>query len=249
MVNYTELKAAMEAKNLPVSDGDGWTGVDAHSYLAFLYFGYNNLPPVPGCYGLEYTELLLASDPDFPGAGEAPVRELQSIAITGTATAAVGGTSQLTATGTYNVAPLTEDITATVTWTSGTPANATVAAGLVTGVAAGTSEITASLGEVDSAPTTFTVTEVRALQSIAISGPTTVAQGETINLVATGTYNIAPTTVVITTEVLWASDTEASATVGTATGVVTGVAAGSANISCSLDGITAPDYAITVDAA
>lgn len=245
-INYTELKAAMETAGYTVSEGDGWTASDSAQYRDYLYFEQNNVPPVKGNYGLEYTGILPEG---FPGTGETPVRTLLSVAVTGTLTADVGSTSQLTATGTYDVEPLTEDITATATWVSATPANATVAAGLVTGVAAGTSAITAGVGEVVSAPATFTVTEVRALQSIAISGPTTVVEGETINLVATGTYNVAPTSVVITTGVAWASATEASATVGAATGVVTGVAAGSSNISCSLDGITAPNYAVTVTAA
>lgn len=244
MINYTQLKAAMAAKGLAVSAGSGWAASDEQLYLQFLYFNYNALPPVPGCYGLQYTSLLLASDPAFPGAGGTPTRTLQSIAITGTATAAVGATSQLTATGTYDVAPLTEDITSSVTWTSGTPANATVAGGLVTGVAVGTSDITASLGDVTSAPTTFTVTAARTVTSVTVSGPTTVAEGATINLTATANYNVAPLTQDVTATATWTSGTPANATV--AAGVVTGVAAGSSNITAAFGGQTSTAHAVTV---
>ena len=252
MINYTELKAAMEAKGLAVSEGDSWNGVDAHSYRQFLYFGYNNLPDVVGFYGLQYTELLTAQDEEFPGAGgdTPPVRALQSIAITGTATAAVGATSQLTATGTYNVAPLTEDLTSSAVWVSDTTANATVAAGLVTGVAAGTSSITASIGEVTSAPTTFTVTAApaRTLQSIAITGSASIVEGATAQLTATGTYNVAPLTEDITDDVDWLSSVTATATVNT-TGIVTAVAEGSTDITASLGSVNAPAHTVTVTAA
>lgn len=245
MINYTQLKAAMAAKGLAVSAGSGWAASDEQLYLQFLYFNYNALPPVPGCYGLQYTSLLLESDPAFPGAGGTPTRTLQSIAITGTATAAVGGTSQLTATGTYNVAPLTEDITASATWVSGTPANATVAAGLVTGVAVGTSAITASVGAVSSTPTTFTVTAARAVTSVTVTGPTTVAEGATINLTATANYNVAPLTENVTSTATWVSGTPANATVSS-TGVVTGVAAGSSNVTAAFGGQTSTAYAVSV---
>jgi len=75
------------------------------------------------------------------------VRTLQSIAVTpATASIGVGGTKQFTATGTYNLEPLTEDITTEVTWASSDVSVATIdAAGLATGVAEGTTNITATL--------------------------------------------------------------------------------------------------------
>jgi trimeric autotransporter adhesin len=80
---------------------------------------------------------------------------LVSIAITGTDTVVGTATSQLTATGTYSDG-LTHNITTTVSWTSATPAHATVGlhTGLVTGVAAGTTVITAT----GPGPVTATVT-------------------------------------------------------------------------------------------
>lgn len=243
--DLSAIKTAMTAAGFSPSSGSDWLVSDSAQYVQYCAIKWP-MTREQALMGLPYPGIL----PDgFPGKNPTPPRTLLSIAVTGTATCAVGATSQLTATGTYDVAPLTEDITATATWTSSTPATATVGQGLVGGVAAGSSNITASVGAVASTPLAFTVTAARALQSIAITGPATVVEGATINLVATGTYNVAPLTEVITTTVTWTSATPADATVGAATGVVTGVAAGASNISCSLGAVTAPNHAVTVTAA
>ena len=81
-------------------------------------------------------------------------KTLTSIAVTPASPAhlKVGATQQFTATGTFSDGT-TSDITATVTWHSGTTATATIsAAGLATGVAAGTTAITATQGAVTSTP-------------------------------------------------------------------------------------------------
>lgn len=80
-----------------------------------------------------------------------------SVTVSGdsTVTAASGAnhTKQLTATTNYS-----QDVTGEVTWTSSTPAKATVSStGLVTGVAAGTTNITAAIDGVTSANFTVTV--------------------------------------------------------------------------------------------
>lgn len=83
-----------------------------------------------------------------------------SVTITGTATAAVGNTSTLTAT----VVPAGS----TVTWTSSDTDVATVAAGVVTGVDAGTATITASItvnGITYAAQKEFTVTAAKSVSS------------------------------------------------------------------------------------
>ena len=82
-----------------------------------------------------------------------------SVTITGTATAAVGSTSTLTAT----VVPAGS----TVTWTSSDTDVATVAEGVVTGVDAGTSTITASItvdGITYAAEKEFTVTAAKSVK-------------------------------------------------------------------------------------
>lgn len=86
------------------------------------------------------------------------VASLSSIAITPVnPSITVGGTQQFTATGTYSDGS-TANITSSVSWTSGTPAAATINAstGLATGVADGSSVITATSGSV-SGNTTLTV--------------------------------------------------------------------------------------------
>jgi len=244
-INYTELKAAMEAAGYIVSEGDEWTASDSAQYRDYLYFQQNNIPSVKGNYGLAYTGLLPEG---FPGAGgDTPTRTLLSVAITGTLSAVVGATSQLTATGTYDIAPLTEDITSTATWVSATPANATVAAGLVTAVAAGTSAITASVGAVSSAPATFTVSAapVRTLQSIAVTGAAVVGVDATTQMTATGTYNVAPLTEDITSTVTWNSGTPSTATISS-TGLVTGVEEGVTSITASLNSVTSPAFNLNV---
>ena len=89
----------------------------------------------------------------------APQRVLTSISISpssGTVTA--GSTLQLTATGTYSD-NTTSDLTGTATWSSSSTSVATVNAGLVTGVAAGSATITAAVGSV-SATSAITVKAV-----------------------------------------------------------------------------------------
>jgi hypothetical protein len=82
---------------------------------------------------------------------------VQSIAVTPeTPATTVGDTVQLTATGTYPDAA-TADVTTAAAWASDDEAVATVAAGLVTGVAAGTATITATYsGLADSVEATVT---------------------------------------------------------------------------------------------
>ena len=138
----------------------------------------------------------------------------------------------------------TQDVTATATWVSANPAIATVsAAGLVTGVAVGATQVTATAqGKSDTANV---IVDHGALVSIALAPATAnVAVGATQQLTATGTYEDG-STAPITTGLTWASSAGNVATVS-ATGLVTGVAAGTANITATRDTITSSASAITV---
>ena len=128
--------------------------------------------------------------------------------ITGTLTACVGATTQLTGSGTA---------AAVTPWVSATPAVATVSAtGLVTGVAAGTSVITYTNN--NGCKITATVT-INALPTI--TGTLSACIGATTQLTGSGTAAaITP----------WVSATPAVATVS-ATGLVTGVAVGTSDIT------------------
>src|SRR5207248_1928375 len=82
----------------------------------------------------------------------------------------------------------TQNLTSQVTWASGTTSVATITtAGLATGVAAGTSTISASLNGITGS-TVLTVSAA-ALQSIAVTPANpSIAKGLTQQFTATGTY-------------------------------------------------------------
>src|SRR5450631_4249085 len=114
---------------------------------------------------------------------------LVSITVTpANASIAKGLTQQFSATGTYTDSS-TQNLMASVTWTSGTPATATISTGGLATVAAtsGTSTITATLGAV-SGSTVLTAT-APTLVSITVT-PTnpSIAKGLTQQFSATGTY-------------------------------------------------------------
>jgi uncharacterized protein YjdB len=177
----------------------------------------------------------------------APVT-LQSIAVTPVnPTIQAGATQQFTATGTYSDAS-TQNITAQVTWTSLNSVAATInTAGLATGLAAGQSSITATLGAV-SGNTTLTVQAAPGiLQSITVTPVNpTIQTGATQQFTATGTYSDASTQN-ITAQVTWASSNSVAATINTA-GLATGLAAGQSSITATL-GAVSGNTTLTVQAA
>ena len=141
--------------------------------------------------------------------------------ITGTTIVCVGSTRPLT------------DSTAGGHWSSSSTAIATVGSstGIVTGVSAGTCTITYTVGT-SIATVTFTVTPVAGT----ISGSSTVSAGSTITLsdaVTGGT---------------WISGNASVATVGSTTGVVTGISAGTANIYYITAGGCGAYHIITITA-
>ena len=145
----------------------------------------------------------------------------------------VGGQSTLTAT-------LTPDgASGTVTWSSSDEDVATVAAGVVTAVAAGEATITARVSETLYATCLVTVTS----NSIPATSVTlnesygTLVKGQTKTLTAT----VLPSTT--TDEPIWSSSDEDVATV--AAGVVTAVAAGEATITVTAGEVHA-DFTLTV---
>ena len=112
------------------------------------------------------------------------------------------------------------------TWTSGTPAAATVnpTSGVVTGIAAGNSTIfytvTNSCG---TSSASFTITINTLPNAGTMSGATSVCVGSTIIMSSNGAIGGT-----------WSSGTPASATVNSSTGEVTGIAAGSSIITYSV---------------
>ncbi|HEX9171534.1 MAG TPA: ice-binding family protein [Telluria sp.] len=159
---------------------------------------------------------------------------LTSLALTpSNTTFQIGATRQLAANATYSDGTVV-DVTASSTYVSATPAAVSVgSSGLITGVAAGSSVITASFGG-KSATANATATAVT-LSSIAVTpANATVAVGGSQQFLAVATYSD-NSTAIITTTATWTSSSTATATV-LSTGVATGVTPGSAVITATFGG-------------
>ena len=179
---------------------------------------------------------------------------LQSIAVSPANPSVPNGeTEQFTATGTYSDNS-TQNLTSQVTWASATPSVATISdtsgsQGLATGVALGTTTISATLNGV--AGSTVLTVSAAVLQSIAVSPANpSVAKGETEQFTATGTYSD-NSKQNLTSQVTWVSATPSVATISGASGsqgLATGVALGTSTISATLNGVVGSTV-LTVSAA
>ena len=160
----------------------------------------------------------------------APVPVIVSLALTpGTSTLQIGATRQLVAIATYSDGS-TVDVTATSTFVSANPAFVTISNGaLLTGVAAGSSTLTASFAgqtataQATTAPATLTRIAVDPVTATIIVGAT-----QQYNAIATYSDN---TTAIITSSVTWSSGNNAIATVNG--GVATGLTAGTTSITAT----------------
>ena len=136
-----------------IFDGDNILGLIADRRWFKIRTQYFNMTEFFNANNLTYQYFLndtrMCRFSLFPNAVVLALDDPDTISLSGTATCAVAGTSTLTAT-TYPVG-------ATVTWDSSDKTVATVAAGVVTGVKAGTTIITAVNGNA-SASVEFTVT-------------------------------------------------------------------------------------------
>ncbi len=171
---------------------------------------------------------------------------LDSISVgPATQTVGVGQSTQFTATGTLGNAkdPQSQNITNQVTWTSSTPAVATVnSAGVAVGVSAGTTTITATatgFSGVVSGTATLAVTGTGgvgaggALTSISIipGSQSVSASGQTGQYIALGTFSNGVTENISgMSQLAWLSSIPSVATVS-ATGLVSGVSAGTSTIT------------------
>ena len=147
------------------------------------------------------------------------VNSALSSPITGTLTTCIGATTTLA------------NSTTGGTWSSSTPAVATIgsASGVVTGISAGTSTITYTVG----GSYVTAVVSVYAMPA-AITGGGSACVNATITLACA------------TTGGSWSSSNTATASVS-GTGIVTGVAAGTANISYTISGSCSSTKTITIN--
>lgn len=174
------------------------------------------------------------------GCSGSSTHTMTSITVTpATAAIAPGATQQYKATASFGDGT-TSDVTNSVTWSSSTPAAATInSAGLATAVATGSTTITATSGTVSGSATL----NVATLTSIAITpASVTIAPAATQQFAATGTFSNSAT-LDITGQVTWASATTTVATINSA-GLATAVAVGTSNISATLGAITSTTPAL-----
>ncbi len=165
---------------------------------------------------------------------------LDSISLSsGSAALQTGGAMQLTATANYSDHS-TRDVTAIANWNTSNDFSASVTAGKVTALAAGTAQITASWNGVASSATNVTVTSpaaapAPALTKLQVTGSSTVTAGDAIQLRAIGTYSD-NSTKDLTTTAAWSSSNASLAVVQS--GAVTGINPGTASISVSMDHVS-----------
>lgn len=148
----------------------------------------------------------------------------------------VGTSGQLSASGTFSDGS-TQDLTAGVAWSSSSPGVATVSVtGRASGVATGTTTITAVHGTI-TATATVNVTAA-ALQSLTITpGTLTLVAGETRPLTATGSYSDG-TTQDLSRVVTWNSSSPSTAII-TGDGTLAAAETGNATISATYSGVSA----------
>jgi hypothetical protein len=176
----------------------------------------------------------------------APVT-LTSLAITPDAGHGAAGTAtQLTATGTFSDGSKS-NISSQVTWTSNSTAIANVnSQGVLNAFVPGNVTLSASLSGM-SASTTFTVT-APILVGIEITPPApNLANGRTLQLVATGVFSD-NSTQNLTTQVTWSSSTTAVASIGSSTGIATAAGVGTTTITAA-GGLVSGNLVLTVTAA
>jgi hypothetical protein len=168
---------------------------------------------------------------------------------------AKGLTQQFTATGTYTDNS-TQDLTATVTWASDTASVASISNvpasnGLATALGVGSANISASSSGITSPSVVLTVTAATLVTIQVTPAAPSIAKGLTQQFAATGTYTD-NSTQDLTTTATWASDATGVTSISNVSGsngVATGMGVGSANISASYNGVTSPSAALTVTAA
>jgi Fe-S cluster assembly iron-binding protein IscA len=193
-----------------------------------------------------------------PSSSGSSTPTLSSIMVTAPLTSvAPGSTDQFTATGHYSDGS-TQNLTSTATWNSSNTSAATISntagtQGLATGVAIGSTNITASLNGVTSSPVFSLTVTGAALASIAVTPLFSRAvAGITDQFNATGHYSDGSTQN-LTSAATWNSSNTAALTISNTTGsqgLATHVAIGSTRITASMNGVTSsPAFSLTVTVA
>ena len=159
-----------------------------------------------------------------------PVRAVSAVTLTGNTSIEVGQTTQLDAVAHFNDGT-TQTVTASASWSSANGAAASVVGGLVSGLAPGAAQITASY-DGRSASTTVQI-NAASVTSLDVTGATTLRTGESTQWQAIAHYGNGSSQVV-TGSAVWTSGTPSVATVSA--GLVTGGSAGSSQIAAAFGG-------------
>jgi hypothetical protein len=161
-----------------------------------------------------------------------------------------GASLPFKATGTYSDGT-TADLTPSVTWASSNPAVASIGAGtgVATGLAVGTTGVTATLDGVTSPADPLTVTPA-SLVSLAVSPANPSASvGSTVPFKAAGTYSDG-TTADLTTAVTWSSSNPTVATASNSPGtqgLASALSPGTTGITATLGTTSSPADTLTVN--
>ena len=184
--------------------------------------------------------------------GAAQINNLRSIAITvPSPTLAAGLTEQLTATGTYG-SGTTGNVTSVANWTSSNSKIASVSTtGLVTGVGAGSVTITAAVtettGTIVTSPTAAVAVTSKTITSVTVSAPAaSIYPLGTDQFSATAAYSDGTSAPVTAT---FASSNAGVAAINSATGLATGIlsaASGTTNITATSGGVTSSPFVLSV---
>jgi 6-phosphogluconolactonase (cycloisomerase 2 family) len=162
---------------------------------------------------------------------------LASVAVTpSTGTVIVGATVQFAATGTYSDGT-SKTLSSSVAWNSSIPNVATVnSSGLATGVAQGTSTITATSGSISGSAVLSVTAPTPTLQSISVSpSDSTIAIGAAQQFSATGTYSNG-TTQNLTSSATWESSETTVASVSSA-GLANADAIGTTTLTATMGSV------------
>jgi len=178
-----------------------------------------------------------------------PIATLSSVAITQSPPddLTVGITQQFTVKGIYSDGT-TEYLTSNVTWSSSDIKIASISSlGIATGIAVGTTNITAAVpGAEVTSPAVSLKVVAPVLTTIAITpkSPDTLAAGLSLQFKATGIYSD-NSTQDITSQVTWANSSPGITSIST-TGLAKAITAGNSNITASLSGVTSPAAILSV---
>lgn len=166
-----------------------------------------------------------------PGGPDGPVT---GFVVQGEPSVAVGQTTQWQAIAIF-ASGAQQNVTGSTNWSSNAPATASVAGGLITGVAPGTATIAANYQGRNATGSILVTSGGPApdVQSLAITGNTSIPVGETSQLQAIATLSNG-TTLPVTTSAVWTSSNPGSAPV--VAGLVSGRTVGQAQITAAYGG-------------